>query len=87
MDHDRYHKLMFLNDGELTQDEINSGWHFCYDWDGLLVGPGTDEAFGCHCNEEIQKWKLSDEAVKRVRQMDMMDEELNNENPFKGIDS
>lgn len=31
----------------LTEDEIAAGWHYCYEWDFLLVGPGTDEWDGC----------------------------------------
>jgi hypothetical protein len=33
----------------LTPEEIALGWHFCRDWDGLLVGPGTPELDSCHC--------------------------------------
>jgi hypothetical protein len=34
---------------KLTADELKDGWHFCYDWDGLLVGPGLWELVHCHC--------------------------------------
>lgn len=33
----------------LTQEEIDSGWHFCFDWDGLLIGPGMPEMKICIC--------------------------------------
>jgi hypothetical protein len=33
----------------LTHDEIAAGWHFCWDWDGLLIGPGMGETASCHC--------------------------------------
>lgn len=28
---------------ELTRKGFEAGWHFCLDWDGLLVGPSMDE--------------------------------------------
>ena len=34
---------------KLTPQEISEGWHWCYDWDGLLVGPGMDECTHCGC--------------------------------------
>ena len=33
----------------LTPEEIAAGWHFCIDWDGLLIGPGMGELESCHC--------------------------------------
>ncbi|AEC53233.1 hypothetical protein SCRM01_287 [Synechococcus phage S-CRM01] len=33
----------------LTQEEIDKGYHFCPDWDFLLVGPEFIEAQGCTC--------------------------------------
>jgi hypothetical protein len=38
----------------LTLKEIDQGWHWCSDWDGLLVGPGMDEMDSCpgHGGEE-----------------------------------
>ena len=38
-----------LNGPHLTQEEIQEGWHFCWDWDGLLVGPGMGEIESCTC--------------------------------------
>ena len=50
----RYDELMKseMEDDEvlsLTPDEIAKGWHFCWDWDGLLVGPGMKEQESCVC--------------------------------------
>lgn len=52
MAQERYKELM---DEEkllpLTKEEVEDGWHFCSDWDGLLVGPGMDEYHEfCFCN-------------------------------------
>jgi len=34
----------------LTQNEIDAGWHFCLDYDGMLVGPGMQAQENCTCN-------------------------------------
>lgn len=36
-------------DTDLTPAEIAAGWHFCNEFDGLLVGPGMGELTVCHC--------------------------------------
>ena len=35
--------------GNLTEQEIAEGWHFCWDWDGLLIGTGMGELDSCSC--------------------------------------
>ena len=45
----RFVALMDNDDLPLTQEEKDAGWHFCGNWDGLLVGPGTMEWDGCTC--------------------------------------
>lgn len=43
---------MLMNSGPtppLTEREIAHGWHFCNDWDLLLVGPGMEEQKCCTC--------------------------------------
>lgn len=34
----------------LTTDEVSEGWHFCLDWDGMLVGPGMVAFESCLCH-------------------------------------
>lgn len=34
----------------LTNEEVLVGWHYCPDWDFLLVGPGMEEQEGCQCD-------------------------------------
>lgn len=36
--------LLHLND-----NDISRGWHFCPDWDGMVIGPGMPEMDGCTC--------------------------------------
>lgn len=33
----------------LTLEEMESKWHFCDEWDGLLVGPEMEEFEFCSC--------------------------------------
>jgi hypothetical protein len=49
MDDTRWKALM-QGESELTADEIALGWHFCPEWDGLLIGHGMGEIEVCLCN-------------------------------------
>lgn len=50
MDNERYAFLMGPTEPNLTQEEIDLGWHFCHEYDGLLVGPGMGELDCCSCH-------------------------------------
>ena len=47
----RYNLLMTSDSEPLTDAEIKEGWHFCCEWDGLLIHPDDEEAKCCTCNE------------------------------------
>lgn len=49
MTDERWKELMENDDVPLTDKEMVEGWHFCPEWDGLLVGPGMDEMDVCLC--------------------------------------
>jgi hypothetical protein len=49
MTDDRYRALMSDDELRLTDEELREGWHFCDQFDGLLVGPGMPEMETCHC--------------------------------------
>ena len=51
MNNHRYGEV-FDDDAPLTPEEINQGWHFCCEYDGLLVGPGMGELECCECLPE-----------------------------------
>lgn len=36
----------------IPQFYVDQGWHYCEDWDGLVVGPGSDEWDCCTCYPE-----------------------------------
>lgn len=50
MTRERYELLAdWDSDVQLTQEEIYQGWHFCSDFDGLLIGPEMSEYENCTC--------------------------------------
>lgn len=49
MTNERYRDLMDGESTDLTQAEIDAGWHFCPDWDCMLIGPGMKEMECCDC--------------------------------------
>lgn len=46
---ERYQHLTTCAGDQLTQMEIGQGYHFCPDWDFLLIGPDFTEMEGCTC--------------------------------------
>jgi len=40
-------KLYF--DVPLTPEEISQGWHYCYNYNGELIGPGNLKMDSCKC--------------------------------------
>lgn len=51
----RWAQLMDNEELNLTEQEIDEGWHFCFEFDGLLVGPGMEEQKFCRCEIENQE--------------------------------
>ena len=49
MEKARWEELMRNQDLSVTPEELSHGWHFCWEWDGLLVGPGMMEYHGVSC--------------------------------------
>lgn len=49
MDSERWTDLMNDPEGCLSAKELAEGWHWCGDWDDLLVGPGMMELTCCTC--------------------------------------
>lgn len=47
MDAERFEFLMRYETATLTEKEISEGWHFCQEFDGLLMHVGT---MGCICD-------------------------------------
>ena len=56
MTEERYRSLMDDDPApSLTEAEIQLGWHFCWDWDGLLVGPDMIERRFCQCIDWLSR--------------------------------
>lgn len=53
MDAKRYNALMRGDEERLTTDELRAGWHWCREWDYLLVGPGMPELVACSCFDDF----------------------------------
>ena len=49
---ERWLDLMESMHQELTEEELEAGWHFCPDFDYLLVGPGMAALECCSCRKE-----------------------------------
>jgi hypothetical protein len=60
---DRWKSLMKDDDLALTEAEIEQGWHFCCDWDGLLIGPGMTEME--HCSHAQHQPRAAGEESRR----------------------
>lgn len=58
MTEERWIELNENQSSQLTEEEIAEGWHFCLEWDGLLVGPGMQEMECCNCFEPAEKEKI-----------------------------
>jgi hypothetical protein len=55
----RHNELMLSMDVKLTEDEMKYGWHFCYEFDGLVTNAHDPEMrnCGCRCMEEHPGFK------------------------------
>jgi hypothetical protein len=43
----RWREVMNDESKQLTSEEKEAGWHFCGEFDGLLVGPAEDAEWDC----------------------------------------
>lgn len=70
MSRERFLELDLSGNG-LTKDEWEQGYHWCYEWDAMLVGPGQEEALMCNCDHPaIEKWKISEEGKAMRKDME-----------------
>lgn len=74
IDKNRWKSLM-RDELELYQEEIEDGWHFCWEWDGLLIHPTWGEFKYCSCSgldkarktyENINYKKQEEEFLKKI---------------------
>lgn len=43
-------KVPLTDEEKLTKEEWKLGYHYCFDWDGLFIGPDSIEADCCSCH-------------------------------------
>ncbi len=55
MNQTRYDEIQSDIKAELSESEINAGWHFCPDWDFMLIHKDWREYEGCCCGYEVHK--------------------------------
>ena len=65
MTNERYNELMNITEARVSDEEFNQGWHFCEDWDFILIGPGMYEMECCTCkvNRKLHKEVYEPEEV------------------------
>jgi hypothetical protein len=104
MTQERWNELMKPFEGNedmmLTAEELADGWHWCEEWDGLLINIDDREFEHCKCGfmdrfrtpERIQKMKQQ-QALDKIAQLDeelglndMVREANENNNNFRKTD-
>lgn len=54
MNHNRYTQIDRDGYG-LTKEELEEGWHFCPEWDEMLIGPPMKaEMEACLCSRQLK---------------------------------
>lgn len=69
---ERSRELNSATSGKLTADEMRQGWHFCWDWDGLLVNVNDRDGEGACCT--CEPW-AEDEITRAAASLGSLDEE------------
>lgn len=69
MINERYTLLQDSDSEPFTPEEIAAGWHFCPDWDFLLLNPSMDESHSCGCFTDQQKECQHQGYIVRKKQM------------------
>lgn len=59
----RWKDLMWSDDLKLTEPELAEGWHWCPEFDGLLVGPGMGALRACPCHPKTHPVYATTPAV------------------------
>lgn len=85
MSEDRWMELMKpFEEGDgimMSKEEIDAGWHWCEEWDGLLIHVDDDEFVSCTCKfmdrfrtperiksmqEKIIQWRGSEDDMQKL---------------------
>lgn len=66
----RYNQIFNNLDEKFTPEEIQQGWHFCCEWDGLPVNPSMDETWPCCCYADQEKERQVPGFLARKKEHD-----------------
>ena len=82
MTQERWNYLMQPFDGDesvmLTAQELDDGWHWCDEWDGLLIHADDREFDHCKC-DFMKKFRTS-ERMEKMKQQQALDDKADNDN-------
>lgn len=67
MTEERYKELMDNQQLKLTEAEITEGYHFCPDWDVLLIHKFDMECEFCTCEEHTEEQKAIFAKLRKER--------------------
>jgi hypothetical protein len=71
MTNERYNYLMRDDDAKLTKEEMELGWHFCSEWDCLLIGPDFyGELECCQClpnNHPVYNYRKDPQIMDKLK--------------------
>jgi len=62
MTDERYKELQSGESDRLTSDELNEGWRFCNDCDGLLINKNTQD---CPCVKGVDWCQLNKQGLDK----------------------
>ena len=75
MTEERWNYLMRPFDGDesvmLTAEELANGWHWCDEWDGLLIH--SDDREFEHCKCDFMKKFRTPERMEKMKQQQALD--------------
>jgi len=82
MTQERWNYLMQPFDGDesvmLTAQELDDGWHWCDEWDGLLIH--SDDREFEHCKCDFMKKFRTPERMEKMKQQQALDDKADIDN-------
>ena len=84
MDRERYIRIQNGTE-DLTPEEVEDGWHFCPDWDDMLIHVDDDKFQCCPCSwmdkfrtperqaayeKRFEEWEARNAALDRLVELD-----------------
>lgn len=84
MERERYIRIQNGTE-DLTPEEVEDGWHFCPDWDDMLIHPDDDEFQCCPCSwmdkfrtperqaayeKRLEEWEARNAALDKLVELD-----------------